>query len=112
MDKLKPKPYVQKNGYDYFLLKYTDRVVMYEQKVSDEVSRYEVFRYKIKDESIADGKVIPARFWYPPDEAFGYWAWTCMDYDGAMKRYEELEADESYSPYKRDKDDNQLKLKL
>ena len=39
----------------------------------------------------SNGKRVEAKEWFPHDEAFGYWAWSCRTLDRAMERLRNLE---------------------
>jgi len=85
---------LRKNGFDYTLVKRGKRTYIYAQYVSPTVTRYEVFLIKIKPARTLFGKEVKAREVFPPDKAFGYWAWCCWDLQAAMKRFNELEESE------------------
>lgn len=81
----------RKNGFDYKLVLRGKRSCIYEQRVSETVTRYEVFLIKVQPESEYQGKIFPEQERFPNDEALGYWAWTCLDYASALKRFNDLE---------------------
>ena len=91
-NELRPVPHVRKNGYDYNLVLYGAKAIIYEQRLSDGVVRYEVSELRIKRARTIKGKFIPAKVWFPYDEAIGQWAWTLMTYEKALWRYNELNA--------------------
>ena len=88
---------LRKNGFDYTLVSRGKRSCIYEQRVSEEIKRYEVFLIKVQREREYQGKLFPEKERFPHDEAFGYWAWTCMTLDAAMKRFNDLENQEGGS---------------
>lgn len=83
---------LRKNGYEYTQVLRGERSCIYEQRVSESVQSYEVFLIKIKPEKKIKGKIIPAREWFPHNEAGGEWFWTFRSYDRALWRFNELEA--------------------
>ena len=67
---------LRKNGYDYEQLKRGTRSCIYKQIIPGAPLQYEVFRIKVKKARIVKGNEIPAKEWFPHDEAFGLWAWS------------------------------------
>ncbi len=84
-------PDLRKNGYKYKLVLIGKRSSIYKQTVSDSAIYFEVFLNRIKPESNINGKIIPAKEWFPHDEAFGYWAWVFRNKERAIKRFNSLE---------------------
>lgn len=78
----------RKNGYTYRLIERGKKTAIYYQVEAD---AYEVFLIKERPESEFKGKIIPASEIFPPDEAFGKWAWTFRKKDRAQHRFNELE---------------------
>ncbi|MBP6978223.1 MAG: hypothetical protein PHD61_09590 [Bacteroidales bacterium] len=64
---------------------------IYEQRVDDYLTYYEVFIIKIRSERRIGTTVIEGGEWFPPDEAWGEWAWTFQNYEDALWRFQELE---------------------
>jgi len=82
---------LRKNGFNYTQVLRGKKSCIYEQEVSEGVKYYEVFKIRIKPERYIKGKKVEAREWFPHDEAFGYWAWSCRTYERAYERFRELE---------------------
>jgi len=55
---------------------------------------YEVFKIKIDKPKIVFGISLPEREKFPGNEDFGKWAWTCIELEDAMNRFNNLEIDE------------------
>lgn len=91
---LAPKVQKKKNGYSYMLIKVGQRAMIYEQIITKDVKRYEVSLMRVKKARTIMGKQIPPKIWFPNDEAFGVWAWTCLTLDRAMNRFQWLESDQ------------------
>ncbi len=89
MKTLQPK--MRKNGFDYNLVYRGKKSCIYEQKVTENLSYYEVFSIKIKPESKINGKIVEAREWFPHNEAFGKWAWTYKSFGRAVYKLNQLE---------------------
>jgi hypothetical protein len=88
---IKPLPEkLRKNSFDYIQHKRSKKAFIYIQVVSENRVQYEVFERKIRPERTINGKVLPAKERFPNDEAFGYWAWSYMDYNRAIQKYEEI----------------------
>lgn len=82
---------LHKNTYDYTQILRGERSCIYEQRDEGPVVYYEVFLIRIKPERTIKGKKIPAKEWFPHDEAFGDWAWNFRNYEEALWRFKELE---------------------
>jgi hypothetical protein len=83
--------HMRKNGYNYTLILRGRRSCIYEQRVSESVRRYEVFLIKVRSERYTKGKFLPQTEFFPHNEAFGVWAWTCITLEAARKRFSKLE---------------------
>lgn len=87
---------LRKNSFCYTQALRGQRSCIYEQRVSETSSYFEVFLIKIKPERkvIIKGveKTFEAKEAFPHDEAFGKWAWSFCHWDSAIWRYEELES--------------------
>jgi hypothetical protein len=82
---------LRKNGYDYSQVLKGKRAYIYAQHISPTMTRYEVFQIKTRPAKRLFGKEVEAREIFPPDEAFGYWAWCCWDLEKAKAKFNELE---------------------
>jgi hypothetical protein len=82
---------LRKNVFSYSQVLRGLRSCIYTQRVTEEVTYYEVFLIKIKPERIIENKILEATEIFPPNEAFGYWAWSYRTMDQAMKKFNELE---------------------
>ncbi len=89
---LAPKPHKKKNGYNYVLIKVGQRAMIYKQIITEDVKRYEVSLMRIKEAREFKGKQFPSEIWFPNNEAFGTWAWTCMTLERAKQRFDWLES--------------------
>ena len=83
---------LRKNSYEYTQLFRGSKSVLYEQRDEGPVVYYEVFLIRIKPGRKIKGKLIPAKEWFPNDEAGGTWLWTFRNLDEALWRFKELEA--------------------
>ena len=83
----------RKNGYDYTLVKRDDLVAMYEQHISDTVSRFEVFKIKIAPDTYIHDNFIPSHECIPSNEQFGITAWSCWDREQAEIKFSEISRD-------------------
>lgn len=91
---MKPLPgRLRKNGYDYTLAQRGKRSCIYEQKVTEKQSYYEVFLIKVRPERTLRGKIIESCERFPFNEAFGYWAWTFRSWPEALKVFHDIETD-------------------
>lgn len=86
---------LRKNGFIYTLVQRGQKSCIYEQGVSEELTRYEVFLIKIRPERNVKGKLLPATEVFPHNEAFGYTAWCCWDLPAAHSRFTKLENHEN-----------------
>ncbi len=91
---MKPLPHImRKNGFTYTQVRRGVKSCIYVQGVSENTACYEVFLIKITLGHQFKGKIIEAHERFPHNEAFGKWAWTFKSYEGALERFNELEAD-------------------
>jgi len=86
---------LRKNGFDYELVLRGKKALIYSQRVSENVTYYEVFRMKISRTKTIQGKIIPPHERFPRDEDFGKWAWTYRSYDKALRKFHDLENENS-----------------
>lgn len=93
MKKLAEK--INRNGYIYNQLKRGEKAAIYEQIFEDlgETTRiaYEVFKIRIGKSKIVFGVELPEKEKFPSDEDFGKWAWTYVDVNKAMEKYNQIE---------------------
>ena len=78
------------NGFDYTQVYRTDCEAIYEQRVSESCTAYEVFIIKKIPEKIIKGKIIMAHERFPRNEDFGKSAWTYPNLTRAMNKLLEL----------------------
>jgi len=70
-------------GLKYRLLLFTEKVCLYEQKNSNDLTiGYEVFRIKNRPERYFGDHLIPESIHFPSDENFGKWAWSIGVFTG------------------------------
>jgi hypothetical protein len=84
-------PNKRKNGYDFTLVLRGTKSCIYEQRVSETESHFEVFLIKAKTKRIFANKTFEAEEIFPNNEAFGYWAWTYRSFEEAQKKFIEIE---------------------
>jgi len=84
-------PNKRKNGYDFTLVLRGTKSCIYEQRVSETESHFEVFLFKTRGERIIANKTFEAEEIFPHNEAFGYWAWTYRSFEEAQKKFIEIE---------------------
>ncbi len=81
----------RKNGFVYTKVLAGTRSLIFRQHVSESVHYFEVFKLKFKPPGTFKGKPYPASFYFPNNEAFGVWAWSCRTLEEAMTKFNELE---------------------
>jgi len=86
---------INRNGYVYKQLKRSDKAAMYSQRIADEpesnFEAFEVFKIKIGKAKVVFGVQLPEKEKFPSDEDFGKWAWTYLDYQQAIDRFDRIE---------------------
>ena len=87
---------LSKNGFNYTQVLRGDRSCIYAQEVMPDLTCYEVFKIKVKPSKkiIIKGEVvrtIEEREQFPPDTAFGSWAFSYRNYEDAIIKFKELE---------------------
>ena len=92
---------LRKNRFNYTQVLRGDRSCIYAQEVEPDLTCYEVSLIKVKPprKIIINGEVvntIEEKEQFPPDTAFGYWAWSCRNYEDALQKHNELEALDQY----------------
>lgn len=83
--------HLRKNGFDYEQIKRGTKACIYKQIIPGAPHQYEVFRIKVKKARIVKGNEIPAKEWFPHDEAFGVWAWSIQNLELAYAVFEWIE---------------------
>lgn len=87
---------INRNGFVYKQLKRGDRAAMYTQTLVDEdggsFKAFEVFKIKIGKAKIVFGVELPEKEKFPSDEDFGKWAWTYLDYQRALDKFDKIES--------------------
>lgn len=78
------------HGFSYTLICRTDKVAIYEQRVTEKIRYYEVFEIKKIPDKYIMGKLVPAHEKWPRDEDFGYSAWTYYSLDKAIEKLLDL----------------------
>jgi hypothetical protein len=86
---------LQKNGFTYNKVRVGAKAAIFRQQVTDSVFYYEVFLIRFRRPRVFKGQELPASFWFPPDEAFGVWAWSHRTLEGATRKFLELEGKDS-----------------
>ncbi len=87
---------INRNGFIYKQIKRGDRAAIYSQIISDEEIRgnfeaFEVFKIKIGKAKVVFGVELPEKEKFPSDEDFGKWAWSFVDYETAVDRFNLIE---------------------
>lgn len=82
----------RKNGQDYYQRLRGRKACIYEQRFQGKLISYEVFRIRIQPERKIGDIDLPKREQYPPNEGFGYWAFSITSWERALKKYHELES--------------------
>jgi len=82
---------IRKNGFRYTKVLKGDKSYIFCQYVTPDTVYFEVFKIRVRKETMFKGKKIPAGHRFPNDEAFGIWAWTYSNYDLAKRKFNELE---------------------
>ncbi len=82
---------LRKNRFNYSQVYRGKRSCFYAQEVSPGHYYYEVFLLKIRPEHEYKEEVFPAMERFPPNEAFGKWAWSYQTYKRALKAFNRLE---------------------
>jgi hypothetical protein len=81
---------LQRNGFTYTLVLRNGNYAIYRQQVTEILNYFEVVTIRVKPESFFKGRFYPAREVFPPDEAFGYSAWTCTSLEKAIIKFTSL----------------------
>ena len=92
---------IRKNRFTYTQVSRGKRSCIYSQEVFPDLTCYEVFLIKVKPQQkiIIKGTIvrtIEEREIFPPDIAFGYWAWAYRNYENAIEKFLELEKTDSH----------------
>lgn len=80
----------RKNGYNYTQVSREERKAIYCQDVNSTVPYFEVFKIRVRPESVFRGKTIPEHEAIPGNEDFGKTAWTFRSLAKAMRFYQDL----------------------
>ena len=88
---------LRKKGFNYTQVLRGHRSCIYAQEVSPNRTCYEVFLIKVRPKKQITFKnevtrTFPEREVFPPDEAFGYWAWSYRSYERAFEKFQNLES--------------------
>jgi hypothetical protein len=69
-----------------------EKCYLYEHKITDGKTGYEVFLIKIQPPTLfPSGNLLPARERWPNENAFGVWAFYCTTLHRATEKFIELE---------------------
>lgn len=93
LDSIKVLPEtINKNGFIYILVTRTPQKALYMQTLDGILIGYEVFLIGIRgaQNSSLLGKLINATERFPSNENFGKTAWSFMDLQNALHKYNEL----------------------
>jgi hypothetical protein len=82
---------LRKNGFVYVQVLRGNRSCIYEQRVTESVSYFEVFLLKIQPARKIGNKFLEPREIFPHNEAFGYWAWSFRKFEKALQKFNEIE---------------------
>jgi len=91
---MNPKPLsptLRKNGFAYTLVLRDEHRAIYWQHVCENCQYYEVFKIRIRPETIFKGKPIPEREVFPTDSDFGITAWSFPSYEKALQKFNSLQ---------------------
>ncbi len=78
---------LRKNGFSYTQVLRTGIAYIYMQRVTNDITYFEVFYKRISPEKVIKDKKLPARVKFPNDEAFGVWAWSFPTLDLAIEKF-------------------------
>ena len=79
-----------KYGYDFKLLKRTDKLALYEQRKAN-ILQYELHIIKIQPEEINTGHfIIPAGEYLRSNEEFGLYAWSYQNIENVLTKFDLL----------------------
>jgi hypothetical protein len=83
---------INRNGFQYFLLKRTPKKALYRQTLGNVQVGFEVFLIRVHGKQFSPllNKSFDAAERFPGNEDFGRTAWSFMDYQKALKKYMEL----------------------
>lgn len=71
--------------------RYPDNWCIYSQtNSSGRIINYEVFQTYVVQPYELHGNIIPAKEFWPGDNAFGFKAWSCASLEGAKRKMEEI----------------------
>lgn len=87
----------EKRGKTFTLVRRTDVAALYRCRICD-TDLYEVWRRKFNEGGPAKmpgGIVVDfaPKEAFPPDSAFGQWAWTFRDFEKALNKFVEIDPD-------------------
>jgi hypothetical protein len=83
--------YLRKNGFNYTQVHRGGRSCVCAQEASYRKFYSELLLIKVKSEHVFNEKHFPAKEWFPPNEAFGKWAWSYQSIEKALIAYNRLE---------------------
>jgi hypothetical protein len=83
---------ISKNGFEYKLLRRTEKKALYAQSLGNTLIGYEVFRIRIQQTRFSAllGAIQTSSEKFPGNENFGKSAWSYMDFQNALEKYNEL----------------------
>lgn len=85
----------RKYGYDFKLVKRSEKAAIYSQAIKDVVFAYEVIKIrKLIRQMLPSGVTIPAKEAFPSTSDWGKHGWTVRTLERALAKFQELE-DES-----------------
>jgi hypothetical protein len=86
------EPAFNKNGFTYELVRREGDVAIYKQRLRPGVGclAYEVWRIRVKEQSIMFGNIVPRREVGPSDSDFGTYGWSYPDLPRAKAKMAEL----------------------
>ena len=90
---MKPLPLkIKRRGVFYEQVRRTDNAAIYSLRYEDggRIIGHDVFKVRQVGERCFHGNIIPPYEQFPPDEAFGAWAWSYTTLQAADAKYNEL----------------------
>lgn len=85
---------IKTNGSYYTLMRRSEDKALYKQTIEGQVSAYEMFRIKVREEETIKGVTYPKREVFCSNQDFGVTAKSLMASigdEGAIKRFEQFE---------------------
>lgn len=88
----------QQDKFHYRQVHRSDRAAVYSQSKNGKILGYEVIKIRRAKGGFLRGALIPPREVYPGSSQWGKFSWTVKTWEGAMERFQLIEAESSSSP--------------